>query len=127
MIRAALLLLFIAGCSTGVEGETYMGRPGSPAWFATAGSATIHNYFNERCTGYGFVAGTSDYSRCMQMETMSARQTASARSASTSAGMAQASAILLSQNQPAPVIIPQRQVTCFSSRNAFGQVITTCR
>lgn len=62
-----LLLLALAGC-TGTQGETYLGRPGSPAWFATAAPETIVDYFVRRCAAYGFQPGTPQMAQCVQQE-----------------------------------------------------------
>lgn len=107
-------------------GETVIGRPGSPYWFATASSATQHNYFNQKCTDYGYKVGTDAHAQCMQTETGNARRSADARSAGMSAGLASAGQIVASQPPPPqPPPIPQR-VNCTSRPNGYGSVITTC-
>lgn len=69
----ALLGAFaLAGCQA-ADGTTYLGRPGSPAWFATASSQTIAEYFGQRCSSYGFQSGTPDMARCIQSEAQSQR------------------------------------------------------
>lgn len=73
----------LAGC-TGVDGEKYLGRPGSPAWFATASPNTQASYFRDRCATYGFKPGTVEMAQCIQAEAGSSRQTAAFRSAMAS-------------------------------------------
>jgi hypothetical protein len=82
-IRDALLLLaalVVAGC-TGSQGETYLGLPGSPAWFATASSQTVADYYGQRCVSYGFKPGTVEMAQCIQSEAQGGRGAASARMA----------------------------------------------
>lgn len=74
VVTAALL----TAC-TGVQGETYLGRPGSPAWFATASPDTIADYFVRRCQTYGFQLGTPEMAQCVQQEAGAARGLAGAR------------------------------------------------
>lgn len=73
-----LLLVLMAGC-TGVDGEQYMGRPGSPAWFATASPNTIAAYFAQSCTAYGFKPGTPEMAQCIQQEAGNKRSTNTAK------------------------------------------------
>ena len=67
------LTISLAGC-TGAGGEKYLGMPGSPAWFATAGPKTISEYFSSICIGYGFTMGTPEMAQCIQTEAVSSRQ-----------------------------------------------------
>lgn len=77
---AALAFMLLAGCQ-GVDGETYMGVPGSPAWFSTASPNTIAAYFSKRCTAYGFQPGTPEMAQCIQNEAASSRMASAQRSA----------------------------------------------
>ena len=70
------MLMSITGCSTGVGGETVIGRKGSPFWFKTASQSTQIQYFSEICRGYGFKDDTSEMSQCLQNETNSAKDRA---------------------------------------------------
>lgn len=115
-VSIAVALLALAGC-TGVDGETYLGRPGSPAWFSTASPATIATHYRQQCVAYGFAPGTPAMSQCIQREVASGRQAAAARSASANAGMMQASAIMAQQNQY------RRPVHCTSMRT--GSLVST--
>lgn len=62
-----LVAIGLAGC-TGTQGERFLGRPGSPAWFATAAPETIAAYFVTRCKTYGFTPGTVEMAQCVQQE-----------------------------------------------------------
>jgi hypothetical protein len=75
-----LPLVLIAGC-TGVDGEKFIGAPGSPAWFSTASPNTVATYFRDRCTAYGFVQGTPEMAQCIQQEAASKRQSNAIRGA----------------------------------------------
>jgi hypothetical protein len=66
-----------AGCA-GTQGETYLGLPGSPAWFATASPQTVAAYYGQRCQGYGFKPGTDAMAQCVQQEALAKRQSNSA-------------------------------------------------
>jgi hypothetical protein len=65
--RYALPLLAIAGC-TGSQGETFLGTPGSPAWFENAEPQAIADYFGQRCASYGFSKGTTEMAQCIEAE-----------------------------------------------------------
>lgn len=80
------LLVIIAGC-TGTQGETYLGRPGSPAWFATAAPETIADYFIRRCQSYGFRMGTLEMAQCVQSEAGATRNRNAVRMAVAAASM----------------------------------------
>lgn len=67
MRKRIAILLFLAGC-TGVDGERYVGMPGSPAWFATASPDTVAAYFGKRCVAYGFKPGTPEMAQCIENE-----------------------------------------------------------
>lgn len=62
----------LIGCQ-GVGGETYVGMPTSPAWFATAGPKTVAAYFRKSCEAYGFKADTPQMAQCIQNEAVSRR------------------------------------------------------
>ncbi|MGO4441577.1 hypothetical protein [Rhizobium sp. RAF56] len=83
---AALLPVaaMLAGCQ-GAGGEKYIGLPGSPAWFATAGPETVAAYFRKRCTAYGYAPGTPQMAQCIQTEAAGGRQIAARRSAEADA------------------------------------------
>jgi hypothetical protein len=63
----ALPFLAIAGC-TASQGETFLGAPGSPAWFASATPQTIADYFGQRCESYGFSKDTTEMAQCIEAE-----------------------------------------------------------
>ena len=73
-------LVVLTGC-TGVNGEKYLGMPGSRAWFATAAPETIAAYFAKQCEAYGFKPGTDAMAQCIQNEAASKRQTNAIRAA----------------------------------------------
>ncbi|WP_170449285.1 hypothetical protein [Ruegeria arenilitoris] len=56
----------VSACSTGENGETVAGFPGSPAWFATASTETKLAYYSAECKGYGFEPGTPDFAKCVK-------------------------------------------------------------
>lgn len=68
-----LASIFLSGCATGLDGETVMGSPGSPAWFNSASPKTKLHYFTEICSGYGFKVDTLQMSQCIQNETLNAK------------------------------------------------------
>lgn len=106
--RIALLCIALAGC-TGTQGETFLGRPGSPAWFATAAPETIAAYFVTRCQTYGFKPGTVEMAQCVQQEAGQSRNRNALKMA----------VIAATAPRPAPT------VNCRSTK--FGSVIkTTC-
>lgn len=109
MIRksAALLPLLALAACTGAGGETYIGRPGSPAWFATASVATQTSYFQERCANYGFPANSPQMAQCVQNEYLATRQVASQK---------QATGLALIAASAAPPPAP-RMVNCTTTRN----------
>ncbi|WP_157770189.1 hypothetical protein [Ruegeria marisrubri] len=55
-----------SGCSTGVNGETVAGLPGSPAWFATASEETQMAFYAQECEEFGFQPGTPHFAMCMK-------------------------------------------------------------
>jgi hypothetical protein len=69
----ALTSILLSGCATGLDGETVIGRPGSPAWFRTASAETKLHYFTTICNGYGFKIDTPQMSQCIQNETLNAK------------------------------------------------------
>lgn len=90
-MRKLWLLLAIgglaAGCvGTGVDGETYVGVPGSRAWLDSASPATQRAYFLKRCQVYGHRDGSAEMNRCIQQEARSQRQVAEARAIAASSG-----------------------------------------
>ena len=92
------MALFVSGC-TGVQGEKYIGLPGSPAWFATAAPETIADYFVRRCRTYGFQPGTVEMAQCVQNEAQATRN----RNAIRGAALAQANAISAAASRPRTV------------------------
>jgi hypothetical protein len=76
-LLAILPALLTVGC-IGTAGETYVGLPGSPAWFATASPQTVAAYYEQRCQGYGFQPGTTAMAQCVQQEALAKRQSNSA-------------------------------------------------
>lgn len=69
----------LTGCSTGVLGESVAGQPGSRMWFRTASAETQVRYFTNICKSYGFSLGTVEISKCIQSESVNARNRASSR------------------------------------------------
>lgn len=106
-------LLLLAGC-TGVDGEHYLGRPGSPAWFATASPNTVAAYFRTRCSAYGFKDGTDAMARCVENEAQSRQSSNAVRSIAL---MQAATAV-----NPAPTA-PSRPVHCTTT--AMGNMLNT--
>jgi len=103
---------FNAGCSTGVNGETVMGRPGSPAWFNSASPQTIAAHFTEVCKTYGFQPNTPQFADCLKDTINSSRADASRKSAAIMQS--------IQANQPK---------TCYSSGSLNGSIYsgsTTC-
>lgn len=80
LVVCAVMIAAISGC-TGVDGEHYLGRPGSPAWFATASSDTIAAYYGKRCSAYGFRPGTDAMAQCIESEAQGRRNLNVARTA----------------------------------------------
>jgi hypothetical protein len=74
-----LMSLGMSGCATGLNGETVVGRTGSPMWFKTASPATQTAHFLAICRGYGFKDGTTEMSQCLQTETVSTKGRAQQR------------------------------------------------
>ena len=74
-----LMSLGMSGCATGLNGETVMGRTGSPMWFNTASPATQTAHFLAICRGYGFKDDTTEMSQCLQNETVSTKGRAQQR------------------------------------------------
>ena len=70
---SAIISIGLAGCATGLRGETVMGQTGSLLWFKTASPATQTAHFSEICRGYGFKDGTNEMSQCLQTETISTK------------------------------------------------------
>ena len=70
-LKVLILILasLLAGCATGVDGETVMGKVGSPAWFNSASPATKLKYFGGVCRAYGFTENTPQMAQCIQNET----------------------------------------------------------
>lgn len=105
-MKRVLPLVLLAGC-TGAAGETYLGRPGSPAWFSTAAPATIAAHYTHQCQAYGYTPGTDAMRQCVMSEVQSGRQAAASRVAGVQAGLAQANAARQAN----------RPVNCTSVRN----------
>lgn len=105
MVRSLLLIaaLAVSGC-VGPDGSSYIGAPGSPAWFATASPETQASFFRKRCAAYGFPEGSPQMAQCIMSEAGSTRQAASARSTAVSRTVA--------ESQP-------KHMTC----NRFGSTI----
>jgi len=80
---ALLPLIAVASGCTGSTGETYLGRPGSPAWFATAAPQTIADYYAQQCASYGFKPGTVEMAQCIQSEAQGGRNRAAVRQAAS--------------------------------------------
>ncbi|WP_433989837.1 hypothetical protein SuNHUV7_07100 (plasmid) [Pseudoseohaeicola sp. NH-UV-7] len=59
-----------AACSN-PDGST--GRVGSPYWFNSTTPEMRYEYFSKICKDYGFEAGTTEMSQCVQQETVAAR------------------------------------------------------
>jgi len=115
VIGLGTISFFNAGCSTGVNGETVMGRPGSPAWFNSASPQTIAAHFTEVCKTYGFQPNTPQFADCLKDTINSSRADASRRSAAAAAALQSIQA-----NQPK---------TCYSSGSVTGSIYsgsTTC-
>ena len=72
-------ILLVQGCSTGVSGETVIGRPGSPAWFRSANMPTQISYFTNKCRNYGFKDSTNEMAQCIQKESNEAKSLAITR------------------------------------------------
>lgn len=100
-----LVAIGLAGC-TGTQGERFLGRPGSPAWFATAAPETIAAYFVTRCKTYGFTPGTVEMAQCVQQEAGQTRNRNALKMA------------VVAANQP-------KTMNCTSTQ--FGETVrTTC-
>lgn len=69
IVSTLTLTSILAGCTTGVDGETVMGKVGSPAWFDSASPATKFKYFSGVCRAYGFIENTPQMAQCIQNET----------------------------------------------------------
>ncbi len=70
--------LMITAC-TGVEGERYIGAPGSAMWHATASPSTVAAHYGRHCIAYGFRPGSEAFARCLQDETLASRKRADSR------------------------------------------------
>lgn len=118
-IAAFAVLTFLAGCGgTGVNGEHYVGRQGSQAWFSTASPQTIAAYYEKQCAAYGHAPGSSEMARCIEESATAGRYSADARAASFNAGMANAAAIYRTNAAIAAANRP-RQTTC----SQFGTTV----
>ena len=65
-ILVCLLVVLLTACGTGVNGERYIGRPGSTAWFDTADPETIRAHFEEICSIYGYKPDTIEMNMCVE-------------------------------------------------------------
>jgi len=70
----------LSGCSTGVSGETVIGRTESPLWFRSASRATIIAYFSKQCLSYGYKKGADKFSDCLRKTETESRARATSRS-----------------------------------------------
>lgn len=111
MRKLLVVLLCLGGC-TGVDGEHYVGAPGSRAWFATASPDTVAAYFGQRCAAYGFKPGTPEMAQCIENEASNRQHNNALRSI--------AAAQIMAASQPAP---PQRPINCTST--AMGNTLNT--
>lgn len=102
------LLVVSTGC-TGTQGETYLGAPGSRAWFATAAPETVAAYFSKRCAAYGFQPGTPAMAQCIQSEAQSRQNQNAIRSAALAQANAQEMATI-NANRP-------KQTSCMRNGN----------
>ncbi len=80
---AGAALLLLVGCQ-----GSGIGRPGSPAWFATTPPAEQAAYFRDKCVAYGFQVGTLPMAQCIQNESISSKDRAQAKIAAASASLA---------------------------------------
>lgn len=110
MRKYVAILLVLSGC-TGVDGEHYVGAPGSRAWFATASPDTVAAYFGQRCAAYGFKPGTVEMAQCIENEAQAKQHNNTIRSV--------AAAQIIAASQPPP----RRQINCTST--AFGGMVNT--
>lgn len=110
MRKALLTLLLLAGC-TGVDGEHYVGAPGSRAWFATASPDTIAAYFGKRCAAYGFKPGTPEMAQCIENEAQNSQHNNAIRSVA-------AAQIFSASQQPV-----RRPINCTST--GMGNMVNT--
>lgn len=117
-------VLLLNACASGSGGEMVMGRPGSPAWFATASQETQIQYFEGICRRYGYSSGTSEMSQCLQTEMQGGKarsSEAAKRGTDTLNSISRAEAERQQRNQ---------SVTCNSSGTVKGNMVnttTTCR
>jgi hypothetical protein len=82
-IISFVVIVFIGGCSTGINGESVMGLRGSPMWFKTASTQTQVAHFKEICLAYGNATDTPAMAQCLQTEIVNAKSRAVARSQSS--------------------------------------------
>lgn len=69
-------ITLLSGCSTGVMGETVIGRPESPAWHRSASIQTKITHFKRACKAYGIANGTPQMSNCLQNEMQNSKNRA---------------------------------------------------
>ena len=69
----------LSSCSTGLSGETVMGRAESPLWFRSASRTTIIAHFSEQCRSYGYKSGTDKFSDCLRKTEAESRARATSR------------------------------------------------
>ena len=65
-VLASLLVVLLAACGTGVNGERYFGVQGSPMWRNTADPETIRAYYEEKCSIYGYKTETLEMDMCVE-------------------------------------------------------------
>ena len=63
---ACILVVSLAACGTGVNGERYYGLEGSSAWRDTADPETIRAYYEEKCSIYGYKPNTVEMDKCVE-------------------------------------------------------------
>jgi hypothetical protein len=61
-----LSINILTGCSTGVMGETVIGRAGSPAWFGSASQETVIDHYKKACKSYGYAEGSIEMADCVE-------------------------------------------------------------
>lgn len=109
-ILAIAAITALSGCTSGPS-------PNSPAAIAQ---------YRHQCAQYGFKNGTDKMAVCIENKANLAANARAQHNAKVSAGLAHASAIMLSQPPaPAPVIM-NTQRRCTSRPDAFGNIHTSC-
>ena len=65
-ILSFMMVVLLAACGTGVNGERYYGLSGSPTWRSTADPETIRAYYEKKCSIYGYKTKTPDMDSCVE-------------------------------------------------------------